>query len=295
MASWLVSVPAWGQRYINTFVDAAWPSILAAMQLSGADFRFLIHTDNDAPISKCMGGHRVEFVKIEDNNTPHHILGECHREAIQRAHIGEKVALLNADIILSRECFSAAERRFQEGKKLIISAATRCAVDRDSDAPVGVTSRELLEWTMKNYHHTIEECFWGTGHTCVPWAIYFHTSNGVVLRGFHLHPFAVVKRNGLSFSGPTIDADLADRFQHSETHVVTNPDEMALAELSPPERRFGLGDVMTEDSVAEWANTHASERHRWLFQHRIIIQGDGSGIEDIPICHKILKLIDEKY
>ncbi len=49
----------------------------------------------------------------------------ANREALELAEPGEAVAFINADMVCSREIFAASERRFAEGKRLIMMAASR--------------------------------------------------------------------------------------------------------------------------------------------------------------------------
>lgn len=109
------------------------------------------------------------------------------------------------------------------------------------------------------------------------------------MRGLHLHPFAVVNRSGLNFIGVNVDETLAEEFSTDEIHVVVSKDELALAELSPPDRLFVLYDSpIDEKRVFKWGVEHSNRRHHWFFSHRIVIQGTDKGISDIAPCQGIL-------
>jgi hypothetical protein len=98
----------------------------------------------------------------------------------------------------------------------------------------------------------------------------------------------------LKFDGYSIDRDLAEIFKKHEVHLITDPDEGAFAEMSPPERVFGTrNDFMTTDGVARWAGPkkHTNAMHRWFFEQPITIQGNGGDIGDVAICKEILRKI----
>jgi hypothetical protein len=92
---------------------------------------------------------------------------------------------------------------------------------------------------------------------------------------FHLHPLAVINDRPLNFKHETIDNDLLECFFREEVHVVTRG-ELALCEVSVPDKRVSLGKVLDDGYIAYWASLKASALHRWLFSHRIALTGDGA-------------------
>lgn len=231
-----------------------------------------------------MGALEAEFRPVPDG-VAYGPLGTAHREGIAAAPMGSAVSLLCADMVLSRECFGAAEKQFAAGKRAIVAAATRTC---GPNPPIGAASRDLLLWTMANRHPITRECFYGDGKSGYPWAVYFKKGNSIVLRAFHLHLFALIKRDNLKFSA-TSDLDLIENFPPAQTRVVTDADEMAMAEMSPRERTLPMRDSpMTPQSIAEWASTHALPVHYWLFnEHPITICGDGK-CDERPICDEVI-------
>jgi hypothetical protein len=145
---------------------------------------------------------------------------------------------------------------------------------------------------MVHRHPAIAQCFWGSGASGTPWAIYFERGDDIVLHGFHLHPFAAIKERALEFKGRTIDVDLADNYRQNEIHLITDADEAAFAEISPPERVFPLRpEPIDVRSIARWARSHATPLHRWLFEQPITIQGSGADIGDRAVCAAVLNEI----
>jgi hypothetical protein len=287
MPDWLIATPAWGIRHVEMFTDTVLPAIMAASV--GRNIRFIIHTDEPRRIKQAIGlpphVHRV-LPLPKGIKSPHVMLGECHRAAIAHARRDECIAFISADTVPSIEVFEAAERRFVEGKRIIMMAGSRTLGGRP---PIGASSRDLLRWTMDNRHPIINACFWGSGHTSVPSLIFFERDDEIVLRAFHLHPFAVLKDRELSFKRKTIDADLPDAYTKEEIHVVTDADEAALAEMSPPAPHLKTGDPLNIETVVRWAKGSASPVHRWFFEQRIAICGKGEDIGDGVVCNEILQ------
>jgi len=270
--NWLIAVPVWGNWYVDRFIGAALPSHLAALKNINSRVRYLIHTDQPERIAAAMAHLEIECRPVPKAVNPYLRFGAAHREALEDAKSGECVGLLNADIVLSREVFMACEARFASGKRAVICAATRTL--SEGNPPADAPASELLDWTMRHAHPSIKECFWGSGRTMVPWAVYYRNGDDITLRGFHLHPVAVFKDRPLSFSN-TIDDDLLLGFDRNDVHVVTDRHELALAEISPRGRTFGTGNLISADSIAKWAARRANKMHWWLASHRIIIAGDG--------------------
>ncbi len=290
---WLISVPCWDEYHVNTFLKYVLPSLRVAIKEAGVRAHLIIHTEDQRIY---IAGYLLPHDELDiEMRTPsygktHHVTyGNCHRDVIKSAKPGERVMLMNADIVVSRETFSACEQRFAEGKKLIVASATRCLFKPGVVPEIGAKSRELLAWSLEVKHPSVAECFWGVGHTMIPWAIYFKTSTGVVIRGFHLHPLAFIKQAGLTFKGTSLDEHLIEEFSKDEIHVVTSPDEFGLAELSPPAYLFKLDKSMTEKSVYNWAVHRTTSRHRWLFEHRIVVSGTGEDQSDVEPCNTILE------
>lgn len=285
---WLIATPVWGERCIAAFIDRALPAIMSAGDgISGA-VRFVVHTDQPFRIMEALGKLERIIRPVPPGPNVHQCAGAANREALELARPGEIVALINADMVCSREVFAAAEARFDAGKRMIMMAASRTA---GGDPPIGAASADLLSWAMDNRHPAIAECFWGTGRSSIPWCLYFEQGSDIVLHGFHLHPFAVMKDRELRFNG-TIDWDLANSYRQEEIHLVTDATEAAFAEMSPPERVFGLfPKPLTVADIAHWARHQATPLHRWLFSQRITMRGNGADIGDAAVCAEILAAI----
>ena len=139
---WLIGTPAWGERHIDLFQRYCLPSVQIAAERADIDFEFCIHTDNQDRVVDILERADIRAIVLQAPIEPHkhRRLGLCNRDALNTAHDGEVVALINADHVVSIEAFEAAERRFAQGKRIVMMAGTRTLGDVP---PVGVPSASL--------------------------------------------------------------------------------------------------------------------------------------------------------
>lgn len=296
---WVIAVPAWGEHHRRLFLGPALRSHMAAIARLKRDYRdsmrvrYVVQTDDPVAVARALAGFEVTLVPPPPPDAPYLAFVAAHRHGLDNARLGERVCITNADMVMSVEALSACEARFRQGKRAIIAASTRTVAPtmrrlpsnlnpfalgwdnlRGVVGPEPMTSRDLLAYTMRRPHKVIRACFWGTGRCHLPWGVYFRQGDNIVLRGFHLHPFAVVKDRDLSFQN-TVDLAMVDHFSREEMHVVTNADEMALAEMSGPDKTFDDNDwAIDTTAVLSWALRGAGPTHWWNFTHRICVQGD---------------------
>jgi hypothetical protein len=254
-------------------------SIFAALQWAGIkDALFIVNTDDPRTFHQAFGtvSFPVRYYSVPDNIAPgiesYNVFGCAHRQAINLAATGDRIALLCADMTVSQDAFAAAEARFAQGKKLIMAAASSTV----GAAPIA-PARQLLEWSLDHLTPMCQELFWHEGRGSFPWCVYFRHSRGVDFRGFHLHPFAVVKHPGLTFRGTTSDLYLSEEFPREQVHVVISPDELALVERSPADRARPRGFKVGAFSLTAWAlamGPNFSPQHLWHFTHQITLRGE---------------------
>lgn len=288
--TWVIGCPVWGEKYIHKFLTATLPAINAALSEVQGDIRFVIHTDDFPAFIGAPFRGKVEFHPVPYGRCLYSTFGNAHREILELAEDGDAIAFLTADIIVSKECFKNAESRFKEGKRAIVVTAARTMAEPE-ECPIGVSSRDLLEFSFTHKHPVTEGCYWGKGRNTVTWAIYFEGERGTVCRAFHLHPFAVVNDRPLYFNRETVDLDLLECFEREEIHVVCDADEMSFAEISGNEKSLPLGNPLCVDSVVRWARHNTTALQRWLFQHRICVRGRPDDRLDEEPCREILGVL----
>ncbi len=274
---WIVAAPVWGAAYRTLFIELALPALRAAVEVAGesaaldpATVEIAVYGPQDDAIARAAGGCRVSFRAAPSGGDKYRQLGDVHRDALQRAPAGSYVMLATADMIVSREVFLACARHFSAGTRAVVVAPSRSL--RTADLAPGLSARSLLAWSMANMHAFTREAFYG-GRASPPSTFRFRRGDDIVLRGFHLHPLALVKDRPLSFAG-TPDQDLLGNFAAGEIHVVTDCDEMAAAEISPRTLKPALARrPWRPEDIAAWATAHCAPVNWWLARHRIVLTG----------------------
>src|SRR4051794_16826425 len=128
MTDWLISTPAWGDRCVKLACAVAIPAIKVALAQRSGGHRFLVHTDQPEKVRAVLQGSKYTLLPVPPGGNSHYSLGNANRDAIATARMGEAIAFINADMVPSIEVFSAAERRFTQGKRLIMCASNRTLV-----------------------------------------------------------------------------------------------------------------------------------------------------------------------
>ncbi len=295
MSKWLISVPVWGHSYFLIFKNYTAPAIKAALKgfEEGHQVRFIFHTDMIDEMRHLWYGYNVEIRNVGKKPT-YVTLQESHGDAVSSARIDERICLLNSDIVISRNMFYKCEEHILAGKQAIVTSGIRTAYSKELEYPIGEEPRKLLEWAWEHRHQIIRDLEWGSGQSMIPTNLFFTSVGNVVLRGFHLHPIVVLKKVPISFIS-TIDGDLLEHFPRDSIHVVTSPDDVSMLEISEPTRRFPIGRDLTPAAVAISMKSRASILHQWLFNHRIVIKGDGTGCDDVSVVKEILNYMGYKY
>ena len=139
------------------------------------------------------------------------------------------------------------------------------------------------------------ESTWPDGRSYDVWRMYFEKDGEVACRLCLPHPIALVKdRRTINFN-PTIDVNVVSNFRPNEAHLVTNPDEVAMIELSPPDKEFLLTTTMrvrldaggSEPSIPPFYKmTHS--RQRSFYGQKIIIRGSGGDCGDREMVARLL-------
>ena len=268
-----IALPVWGEEFVERFRGMPLNSHVDALAGFDGDVRYLLYTDQERLAAEIeIRTHRpVECRPLKFFRGHYSMLLRCHQDALAYAN-GDALVLLNGDNLVSVEAFEAIWARIRDGKKLVMCCGTR--TDPKEDAPRAASSRDLLAWTLRNPHQITRDLIWCDGRSAHPSLLYFRRGESMVVRGFHLHPIAIVVDQEFQVD-KSIDWNLGERIERDDIHVVCDPDEMALAEISPAskvmprqEARYSLTDV------ASWARTKTTDFHWWLLEHPIRLAGD---------------------
>ncbi len=282
-SGWIVSVPAWGERCVGLARSIVIPSLVAAARLATRPVRFVVHTDRPYDLQDCFGDffHTMaplpEAVRWLAHSHPGNFMAltAIHREIIQSALLGDYVAPLVSDTVVSRELFCAAERRFAEGKRLVLCVSPRTVGNPPGP---GADAAAITDFAANNLHPVSLDAIWGKLGIFCPSLIYLQEGDNLACNAFNLHPVAVSISEAPIEYHHTVDYDMPMAFSEADCHVVTDPSETAIAEMSSPDMQHRSGLDMgqpdaTPQWLAEWAFRHTVARHRWFFRHRFMLSG----------------------
>jgi len=290
MAMWLISVPAWGTRYIALATRLTLPSLAAALARTALPHLVVIHTDDAAAFGPYPSGLNVEFREPSDaaGYAKYYL---AHQEVVASSRKGEFVSLLPGDCVVSVEFFVACERRFAQGKKAVATLGNRTL--SSTRPPIGAAARALMDWSLDNLHPISWENIWGSGKTMLPSIVYFMDAQSIVMHSFN-YGIVAFAHDGRDMTFKfTHDHDLPGRFTRAEVHVVTDADELAIVECSGAAKPFPIQDVtFGVQDVADWARAQAnSEWNRYFFAQPFVLWGEDSGISRVPVA-QILATLD---
>lgn len=290
---WLIAVPCWGASYREKFLIGILPSINAALSEIKGKVRFIIHTDEREAFFNAKFSGSLDLRAQPEGVCLYTAFGNAHRDALKSALSGECVCFLTSDIVVSKECFLNAEKRFREGKRAILTTIAR-TISKPEDCPSGMASRDLLEWSFNREHDVTKGCYYEKGTNVVGWCTYFEGVHGTVAHCFHTHPFCVLNDRPLSFpiTDTTIDLSFIETcFDRSEIHVITDPDESSFAEISGDEKQPISGNVVGVGSIVSWAMHNTTDFQRWISTHRIVVRGTGEDHLDEEIWREVLSIL----
>ena len=288
----LISVPVWGDEFIDRFKNVGLPLLrIAAEQLRGDNVMLVVHTDQPLRFINLGMSNRVTCPPAGAQwfNT----LSRCHSEVIKMAKPGDAVVLLTADMAISIDALVACKRRFAQGKRLICCNGLRVL---DSGVlPYRPTARVLSEWGWQNRHPMVHACTWPSGDSADLTRVYFQNGKNAVCRLWLPHPLAFAPDGRQLTFAPTIDCDLITHFKPGESHLVVDVDELSAIELSPATKMRGSYDHDEKEQPfnrASMPERYAKlkvghEMYRWALSHRVVVSGSGEGCGDDVVERRV--------
>lgn len=271
---WVIITPAWGERHIDLLTGPVFKSIKEA--LGDRDFRLIVHTEQANRVKSLIP---AETYDLKEGSKPYGMMNACMAHGLSLCKKGDFVAFINSDLIVSKEVFNVSEEQFSKGKTLILCPSIRTLIPAEP-----MDAESLLKFSIENMHYLTEESFWGD--ECKAGSIYlFKNQDSIVMRCFHLHPFAIVKGKESDLSR-TVDYQLINERPLSEIYISQNK-EMACSEVSPPEK-IGWTLNLTEENLIKWIKAKTTKEHRWAASHKVSIVGDPSKVTSDTVVDRML-------
>lgn len=289
MTRWLISVPVWGERYVDVFLATTLPAINRAAEAlleRGEDVRLVVHTDQPEKVG---GQTNLPYTPrpVPAGLRDFDCMSQAHREVLGMACRGDVVALMTADAVINAEGLGYAASALDDpGKKLIMCTAMRAL---EEGRILSTEGAALAAWAWANRHPLVEAATWPDGRAADLSRMFFARAGTAVMRWALPHPLAVrIDGRPLAFT-PTVDANLMQCFHHSEIHLATDCSKLALVELSPRDksdrameesihRRLMAGQIRVPDPL-----------QRWCLNHKVVVVGPPRDCGDDALVRKIFE------
>ena len=146
---WLISVPVWGDGFIERFKNVGLPLLRAAAEAFNQDLvKLVIHTDQPERFVNI--GIRVQVAGLPAGAQWFNTLSRSHGHVMTMADSADVVVLLTADMAISTDALTACARHFGQGKRLVCCNGLRVL---DSGVlPYRPKARQLSEWGWQHRH-----------------------------------------------------------------------------------------------------------------------------------------------
>lgn len=284
MTDYVIEMPVFGAKYIDTAVRWTFPALHAALRNTDGQVMFFVHTDDEAAIRSAIGDdYPVHFFKLY-NDTPKRVFVAAHYEALLNTPTGMVTVLMNADIVVCRNFFCALDRIFANPTiKVAASLGVRANLDHLNPPPIGADTQELMRWGWDHRHPLTERALYPHGNIVAQ--MFFSDGDNVSGHSVCLTPMAV--RHDRFYvpivplpSGKqvplfcTIDDGFLDPYADEDIYFVRNG-EYAYVELSGPDKVCEDAAVpMTVESVADWFKRRKTRPSSWRnLRQQITIAG----------------------
>lgn len=291
MIRWNISVPVWGDEFVALFVQKSLPMLREAAY--GESVRLIAHTDQPSIIGQQSNATLPIETRLIADGQWFERMSAAHRDVLETTPRGEGVVLLTADMVPNYRCLDACERAFAQGRKMVACNATRTILEdwpEDFDMSHGLSA-----WGWEHRHQMTRDATWPDGNAQEMPRVYFENEGSVVCRATMPHPLAIlIDGRPLKFTA-TVDSDLIANFRPEEIHLVTDPDDLAVIELSPRDKRRPSRDesapfVQADSRIADRYHTQhlAYPIYRWVLGHRIVVTGRNVDCGDDGAVHRLL-------
>lgn len=281
MTRWLISVPVWGERYVDEFIAAALPSLDRAVALLArvrdVDARLVVHTDQPERV-RGAAACQMEIRPVPAGARGFDCMSQAHREVLALGMRGDTVVLLTAGAVISEHGLAYCAEVLENHQIRVVL----CAVPRaraEGPIPDTADAQALMAWAWEHRHEMTDECTWPDGRSTDLSRTYYTSEDGLTVATLQAlpHPLAIrIDGRGLRFT-PTVDANLIHCFDPSEMHVASDCNLLALVKLTPADKGFELAGASMADRAAAGQLIIGDAHQRWCLSKRItLVRGEGA-------------------
>lgn len=299
MTRWLISVPVWGERYVNVFCATTLPAINAAISRlimqeahegRPVDVKLVVHTDCPEKIGAATDPGWYDPHPVPAGLRDFDCMSQAHREVLGMACKGDIVALMTSDAVPVVGALAYAAKILDDPhKKLVMCAAMRALEEGHIRTTEGVP---FMRWAWKNRHPITEQTIWPRGHARDLSRMHFTDGEIAVTRMCLPHPLAVRMDGRRVAFTPTVDVNFMQCFDRTEIHLATRCEECGLVELSPRSKTDSLSPKTIQRRLEDGELRIPDPLQRWCLSHRVMITGperdcgDDAVVETIRLQHE---------
>lgn len=302
-----VIIALWGETYAEYFLRFCLRTLLAPGNLPALASRFdcvcRIHLDDTAykridnapQMSALRDICQVEVQLHHVARTPdvYAAVNPLHEAALARAEARDaELVFLTPDMILADGSLARLVTMIDEGARVVYVCPPR--LDRDQlverlpsapadSSPLLIPPRDMVRLGMNCLHRISDLCFWGRSEiTTWPHHLFFEApEEGMVARGFHLHPLYVAPESRISLLGSTFDTwlPIAACSNLNAVRIVADSDHMAIFEFSAPDKTTGetAPFFFWKRCTARFIECAAAAAHLWIGETPIYIHHSDIG------------------
>lgn len=283
MAKWVVSVPCWGQEYVNRFLSGPVQSMAHSIRHSGVNGRLIINADEpfafDFPWP-------ITFIDRPKSSERYSGMTECHIAALRLADDGDIYSPMCSDLTVSKNFFGALQQRLSQGFD-VVAGLGPSTVAPGPQTPM--SGAELMSWAVERFHDRHAINIWPPSATAAS-LFFFRTKTGMSVWCGHQHPIAVrVGDKARAWKSGSCDEGLLDGMPSERIYTIQDCSEASYLDSTPKSERAPRARMkQTEDEVAQMIRGRKLKPiHKELYKRRITLTGSTEPDEDCEIMARV--------
>ena len=292
MTRWLISIPVWGERYVDEFCATALPALERAVAVlmgeRSVEVRLVIHTDQPDRL------RGASAVPIELRPVPAGVryfdcMSQAHREALSLGLHGDVVVLMTAGSVISHQGLTYCAEVFDNPRIMAVLCASPRVLNV-GPVPTVADGVAMMNWAWTNRHPMTRECTWPEGKSADVSRTYFERDGCVATRQALPHPLAVrIDGRPLRFT-PTIDANLIHCFDPIEMHMAVDCRRLAMVKMTPLDKGFQLSDKTMQQRLINLELVIPDPVQQWCLRHKVMLYGPPHDCDDDNFVNEIIEL-----
>jgi hypothetical protein len=294
----------WGETYTRLLTELALPALLADGNLPALArefpcvFRFhTTPTDGkricESPVYQRLASIMpTEFVPLDwqSHSNKYAAMSAAHAAELRASSMKNAASLfLIPDNIWADGSLATVVGALRAGKRAVFHAAVRVTAEtaipairrqyrRAASPAMAIPARQLVQLALDHMHPSARRVFWDApDFSAYPSNVCWRAGDeGMVVRGFHLHPLMVFPTRPVHASTSTADDDMPQLAlqNFADALVVQDSDDALHVDLTVGDWGIGgptVGEPAQVRHLVAFAQYSANQLHRRFFDHPIRI------------------------